>query len=79
MDELGVKLNGPVSSWNPDSGKSNVPGYTTETHSYLYGWYSFINIELFIGICISQNLILRRRSSWASPVNYDVIFHDNVI
>ena len=35
MDELGVKLNGPVSSWNLDSGKSNVPGYTTETHSPL--------------------------------------------
>ena len=34
-DELGVKLNGPVSSWNLDSGKSNVPGYTTETHSPL--------------------------------------------
>jgi hypothetical protein len=35
MDELGVKLNSPVSSWNLDSGKSNVPGYTTETHSPL--------------------------------------------
>jgi hypothetical protein len=35
MDELGVKLNGPVSSWNLDSGKSNVPGYTTETNSPL--------------------------------------------
>ena len=35
MDELGVKLNGPVSSLNLDSGKSNVPGYTTETHSPL--------------------------------------------
>ena len=35
MDELGVKLNGPVSSWNLDSGKSNVPQYTTETHSPL--------------------------------------------
>jgi hypothetical protein len=35
MDELGVKLNDPVSSWNLDSGKSNVPGYTTETHSPL--------------------------------------------
>ena len=35
MDELGVKLTGPVSLWNLDSGKSNFPGYTTETHGPL--------------------------------------------
>ena len=35
MDELGVKMNSPVSSWNLDSGKSNVPGYTIETNSPL--------------------------------------------
>ena len=35
MDELGVKLTGPVSPSNLDSGKSNVPGYTTETHGPL--------------------------------------------
>ena len=35
MDELGVKLTGPVSSWNLDSGKSNVPRYTTETRGPL--------------------------------------------
>jgi hypothetical protein len=48
--ELGVKLTGPVSSCNLDSCKSNVPGYTRETQSSV-SWYSFINIDFFIGIC----------------------------
>jgi hypothetical protein len=52
--------------------------YNRNTQSSI-SWYSVINIEFFIGICISQNLILRRRSSWDSPVNYDLIFHDDVI
>ena len=79
MDELGVKLNGPVSSWNLDSDKSNVSGKYNRNPQSSVSWYSFINIEFFIGICITQNLILRRRSYWASPVNYDIIFHDDVI
>ena len=35
LDELRVKLTSPVSSCNLDSGKSNVPGYTKETHGPL--------------------------------------------
>ena len=78
MDELGMKLTGLVSSWNLDSGISNVPEYTTEIHGpLLAGAASYI--EFFIGICISQNPILRRRSSCASLLNYDFIFHDDVI
>jgi hypothetical protein len=79
MGELGVKLTGPVSSWNLDSGKSNIPGfYNRNTRSFV-SWYNFINIDFVIEICISQNPILRRRSSWASPMNNDVICQDDVI
>ena len=76
MDELGVKLTGPVSPWNLDSGKSNVPGYTTETHGPLLTSSILI---FFIGICISQNPILRRRLSSGSPMNNDVIFHERIV
>jgi len=35
MDELGVKLTGPVSSRNLDSGKSNVPDNIQQKHTVL--------------------------------------------
>jgi hypothetical protein len=39
-------------------------------HQYLF---------FFIGICISQNPILRRRLSSGSPMNNDVIFHERIV
>jgi hypothetical protein len=35
VDELGAKMTGPVSTGNLGSGKSNVPGSTTEIHGPL--------------------------------------------
>jgi hypothetical protein len=52
MDELGVKLTGPVSSWNLDSGKSNVPGYTTDTHGHLLAG-TVSSIFIFSSVSVS--------------------------
>jgi hypothetical protein len=78
MDELGVKLTGPLSSWNLNW-KIRCPRIYNRNPRSSVSRYSFINIDFFIDIFISQNPILWRRSSWASPVNNDVIFHDDVI
>ena len=53
LDELGVKLTGPVSSCNLDSGKSNVPGYTRETHGpLLAGTASSILISSLVYVSV---------------------------
>ena len=53
LDELGVKLTGPVFSCNLDSGKSNVPGYTRETHSpLLVGTSSSILISSSVSVSV---------------------------
>jgi hypothetical protein len=75
LDELGVKLTGPVCPCNLDSGKSNVPGYIRETHGPLLAGTassmlisSSVSVSVFLHItlfyqCLSKT---KKMSRWRS-------------